>query len=39
MHVASDDRDPAAVPVLIAQPLENPFRGVVLLGRLGLIFF
>ena len=38
MHVAPYDRDPARIPVLIAQPLENPFRGVLLLGRLYLIF-
>src|SRR5207253_376986 len=32
VHVAPYDRDPAAVPVLIAEPLEDPLSGVVLLG-------
>src|SRR5208282_3966406 len=30
-HVVPYDRDPAAVPVLIPQPLEDPFRGMLLL--------
>src|ERR1700752_272437 len=37
VHVAPYDRDPAAVPVLIAEPLEDPLSGVVLLGRVTLI--
>ena len=39
VHVAPYDRNPTVVPMLSAQPLENPFRRVLLLGRLGLIFF
>ena len=37
VHVAPYDRDPAAVPVLIAEPLEDSLSGVVLLGRVTLI--
>jgi hypothetical protein len=37
VHVGSDDRDPAAVPVRIAQPLENPLRGMLLFRRPPLI--
>jgi len=37
MHVSPNDRDPAAVPVLIAQPLEDPLRGMLLFGRPPLI--
>ena len=32
VHVGPYDRDPAVIPMLIAQPLENPFRRVLLLG-------
>jgi hypothetical protein len=39
VHVAPYDRDPTVISMLSAQPLENPFRRVLLLGRLGLIFF
>jgi hypothetical protein len=39
VHIGPYDRDPTVVPMLSAQPLENPFRCVLLLGRLGLIFF
>ena len=37
VHVAPYDRHPTVVSMLSAQPLENPFRRVLLLGRLGLI--
>ena len=32
VHVVLDDREPAGIAVLIAQPLENPLRGMPLLG-------
>ena len=32
VYVSPYDRDPAVIPMLIAQPLENPFRRVLLLG-------
>jgi hypothetical protein len=37
VHVGPYDHDPAVVPVLVAQPLEDPLRGVVLFRRLTLI--
>ena len=39
VHVVLYDRDPAGIPVLVPQPLEDPLRGVLLLGRPPLIFF
>jgi len=38
VHVVLYDRDPAAIFVLVPQPLEDPLRGVLLLGRTPLIF-
>jgi hypothetical protein len=38
VHVVLYNGDPAAIAVLVPQPLEDPFRGVLLLGRLFLIF-
>ena len=37
VHVGPYDCDPASIPVLIAQPLEDPFRSMLLFGRLTLI--
>jgi hypothetical protein len=34
VHLVLYDRDPASIPVLIAQPLEDPFRSMPLFGRL-----
>src|SRR5216684_823271 len=34
VHIVLYDRDPASIPVLIAQPLEDPFRSMLLFGRL-----
>src|SRR5271154_3206353 len=39
VDVVLDDRDPAAIPVFVSQPLENPLRGMLLFGWLPLIFF
>jgi hypothetical protein len=39
VNVVPYDRDSAVIAVLIAQPLEDSFRGMVLLGRLTLILF
>jgi hypothetical protein len=39
VHAVLYDRDPAAIAVLVAQPLEDPLRGMLLFGRLSLIFF
>jgi hypothetical protein len=38
VHVILYDRDPAAIFVLVSQPLEDPLGGMLLLGRLILIF-
>jgi len=38
VHVVLYDRDPAAVAVLVSQPLEDPLGGMLLFGRLSLIF-
>ena len=38
VHVVLYDRDPAGISVLVPQPLEDPLRGMLLLGRLTLIF-
>src|SRR5271163_3558840 len=38
VHVVLYDRGPADIAVLVAQSLEDPLRGVLLLGRLTLIF-
>ena len=38
VHVVLYDRDPAGISVLVSQPLEDPLRGMLLLGRLTLIF-
>jgi hypothetical protein len=37
VHVVLYDRDPAGISLLVAQPLEDPLRGMLLLGRLTLI--
>ncbi len=37
VHVVLYDRDPAGISVLVAQPFEDPLRGMLLLGRLTLI--
>ena len=34
VHIVLYDRDPASIPMLIAQPLEDPFRSMLLFGRL-----
>src|ERR1700682_615489 len=39
VHVVPDDRDPAAIAVLVPQPLEDPLRSMLLFRRLSLIFF
>jgi hypothetical protein len=38
VHVVLHDRDPAGITVLVAQPLEDPLRGVPLLRRPSFIF-
>src|SRR5208282_3448519 len=38
VHVVLYDRDPAGISVLVPQPLEDPLRGMLLLGWLPLIF-
>src|ERR1019366_6488480 len=38
VHVVLYDRDPAGISVLVSQPLEDSLRGMLLLGRLTLIF-
>ena len=38
VHVVLYNGDPAGVAVLVSQPLENPLRGMLLLGWLSLIF-
>jgi hypothetical protein len=38
VHVVLYDRNPAAIAVLVPQPLKDPLRGVLLFGRLPLIF-
>jgi hypothetical protein len=38
VHVVLYDRNPAGIAVLVSQPLEDPLGGMLLLGRLPLIF-
>jgi hypothetical protein len=39
VHVVLYDRDPASISMLVSQPLEDPFGGMLLLRRLTLIVF